>query len=149
MPCTGPAPVTDVRVVSGGLGVQPGHAGWSQGATAHGGSGATPIQGVAAVPDGNGGAAAVLRADGVDLAGLIARADPVRRRIGAWRSDPRYNLVYYQDDVTKALVTGLYQPGDFDDYAGTGRTAADGSVAPAHPHDYRPPPAPPPGVWTR
>ena len=43
-------------------------------------------------------------------------------------SDPRYNLVYYRDDVTKALVTGLYQPGDYAGYTGIGPYAADGSA---------------------
>ena len=43
-------------------------------------------------------------------------------------SDPRYNLVYYRDDVTKALVTGLYQPGGYAGYTGIGPYAADGSA---------------------
>jgi hypothetical protein len=125
-PTTGNQPVTEVRVVSGALTSSPVALAALAAPPLNGGSGATPIQGVTAVPDGNGGAAAVLRADGVDQAGLTLQLTPSGS--GAIpTSDPRYNLVYYRDDVTKALVTGLYQPDDFAGYTGVGPYPADGS----------------------
>ena len=87
----------------------------------------TAVQGVAAVPDGNNGGAAVLRADGVDQAGLTLQLKP-NGGGSVPATDPRYNLLYYRDDVTKALVTGLYQPGDYAGYTGIGPYAADGSA---------------------
>ena len=39
------------------------------------------------------------------------------------------SLVYYRDNVTNDLVTGLYQPGDYADYVAVGPYAADGSAA--------------------
>jgi hypothetical protein len=126
-PATGNQPVTEVRVVSGGLASTPVTLAAPKAPPLNGGTGATPIQGVEAVPDGNGGAAAVLRADGVDQAGLTLQLTPSGGG-SVPASDPRYNLVYYRDDVTKALVTGLYQPGDFAGYTGIGPYAADGSA---------------------
>jgi hypothetical protein len=126
-PATGQAPVTEVRVVSGGQASSPVTLAAPKAPPLNGGTGATPVQGVAAVPDGNGGAAAVLRADGVDQAGLTLQLTPSGGG-SVPATDPRYNLVYYRDDVTKALVTGLYQPGDYAGYTGIGPYAADGST---------------------
>ena len=67
------------------------------------------------------------RANGVDQAGLTLQLIPS----GGWSvdpSDPRYSLVYYRDDITKALVTGLYQPGGYAGYTAVGRYAADGTA---------------------
>jgi hypothetical protein len=126
-PATGDQPVTEVRVVSGGLASSPVTLADPKAPPLNGGTGATPVQGVGVVPDGNGGTAAVLRADGVDQAGLTLQLTPSGGG-SVPASDPRYNLVYYRDDVTKALVTGLYQPGDYAGYTGIGPYAADGSA---------------------
>jgi hypothetical protein len=125
-PDSGQAPVTEVRVVSGGLASTPVTLADPK-APPLDSTYPTAVQGVAAVPDGNGGAAAVLRADGVDQAGLTLQLTPSGGG-SVPATDPRYNLVYYRDDVTKALVTGLYQPGDYAGYTGIGPYAADGSA---------------------
>jgi hypothetical protein len=114
-PATGNAPVTEVRVESGGLASAPVMLAGLAAPPLNGGSGAVPVDGVTAVPDGADGAAALLRADGVDQAGLTVQLIPS----GGGSVDPgdaRYNLVYYRDDQTEALITGLYAPGAYDRY---------------------------------
>ena len=126
-PDSGQAPVTEVRVVSGGLASTPVTLADPK-APPLDSTYPTAVQGVAGgSPDGNGGAAAVLRADGVDEAGLTLQLKP-NGGGSVPATDPRYNLLYYRDDVTKALVTGLYQPGDYAGYTGIGPYAADGSA---------------------
>ena len=127
-PSTGQPPVTEVRVVSGGLASAPVMLADLAAPPLNGGSGATPVQGVAATPDGNGGAAALPRADGADQAGLTLQLTP-NGGGSIDPGDPRYSLVYYRTQGTNDLVTGLYQPGRYASYIAVGRYAADGSAA--------------------
>jgi hypothetical protein len=126
-PAAGTAPVTEVRVVSGGLASSPVMLADPKAPPLNGGPGATPVDGLQAVPDGDGGAAAMPLADGVDQAGLTLQLIPSGGG-SIDSSDPRYSLVYYRDDATKALVTGLYQPGAYADYVSVGHYAADGEA---------------------
>jgi hypothetical protein len=132
-PATGQAPVTEVRVVSGGVA--------SNAVTLDDSNAESPpppppplddtfptqIQGVTVTTDGGLGAAALARADGVDQAGLTLALTPSGSG-SVSKDDPRYSLAYYRDSTTHALVTGLYQPGDYAGYTGVGRYAADGSA---------------------
>ena len=125
-PATGQAPVTEVRVVSGGQASAPVTLADPQ-APRLDSQYATAVQGVAATPDGGAGAAALPRADGVDQAGLTLALKP-NGSGSVPASDPRYGLVYYRDDATHDLVTGLYQPGNYDSYTAVGPYAADGTT---------------------
>jgi hypothetical protein len=126
-PATGNQPVTEVRVVSGTLASSPVNLVGLAAPPLNGGSGAIPVDGVQAVPNSGQGAAAQPRADGVDQAGLTVQLTPSSGG-SIDPSDPRYSLVYYRDDATKALVTGLYQPGKYASYVSVGRYAADGTT---------------------
>ena len=126
-PATGNQPVTEMRVVSGTLASSPVNLVGLAAPPLNGGSGAIPVDGVQAVPNGGQGAAALPRADGVDQAGLTVQLTPSSGG-SIDPSDPRYSLVYYRDDATKALVTGLYQPGKYASYVSVGRYAPDGTT---------------------
>jgi hypothetical protein len=123
---SGSQPVTEVRVVSGdrpskpmslaGLGAPP----------VNGGSNATPLSGLSATTDTPG--AATPRANGVNQAGLTLALKPSGSGGEIDTTDPRYQLVYYRSADTHALVTGLYQPGDYGDYIAVGPWATVGGT---------------------
>ena len=96
---------------------------------ANGGADATPVDGIQATPDAAGGIAAP-RANGVDQATVTDKLIPSSGGTVP-ATDPRYNLVYYRMDGTNALVTGLYQPGDYTGYVAVGPYGADGATHPA------------------
>ena len=127
-PDTGKAPVTEVRVVSGGLASAPVTLATLAAPPVDGGDGATPVGGMMAVPDAAGGTATP-RANGVDQAGLTLKLTPKGSTGEIDPSDPRYQLVYYRVADTHALVTGLYQAGGYADYTAVGPYAAAGGVA--------------------
>jgi hypothetical protein len=130
-PATGDKPVILVRVVSGVFASRPVALAGLAAPPVSGGPGATPVQGISATPDTAGGAAP--RADGVDQAGLTLKLVPSGSGGEIDPSDPRYQLVYYRVADTHALITGLYQAGDYADYTAVGPYAADGSAArPTH-----------------
>ena len=113
----------------------------------NGGTGATPVQGVMAVPDGSGGAAAVLRADGVDQAGLTLQLMPSGGG-SVPASDPRYNLVYYRETSPRHWSPACTSPATSAATPGSGGMPP--TAVPASPAATTwPRPAPPPGVWTR
>jgi len=126
-PGTGGSPVTEVRVVSGG-----------QASTAVSLAGltappldstlATQVGAVKVTPDGSGDAVAQPRADGVDQTGLKVGLTAQGGSGTIDDNDPRYSLVYYRDQGTNDLVTGLYQPRDYASYTAVGPYAADGSA---------------------
>ena len=77
-PAKGDQPVTEVRVVSGGLASSPVTlAGLA--APPLDSANATPVQGISTTPTGAPGAAALPRADGVNQAGLTLALAPLRR----------------------------------------------------------------------
>lgn len=130
-PTSGDAPLTDVRVVSGGL---PSSAVTVASLNAAapavgGGPGAQPINsnaGLAVTPD-NPSGTAMPRADGMDQAGLTIQLKPSNGGGIIPASDPQYKLVYYRVNNTNTLVTGLYTAGDYGDYVAVGPYLADGS----------------------
>jgi len=129
-PSTGAKPLTDLRVVSGGLASQwVALAGLNQTAPPiGGGAGAQPVEqqnGVVVTPD-NPSGVAMPRADGVDQAGLTVQLDPASGSGIVPPTDPQYKLVYYRVAGPNTLVTGLYTPGDYADYVAVGPYAAAG-----------------------
>ena len=112
-------PVTEVRVMSGGLASSPVTLADPAAPPENGGTGATPIQGVSVTPTAPGGTAAP-RADGVDQATLGVVLTPASSGGIIPTSDPRYQLIYYRQPVSNDLVTGLYQPGDYSGYTAVG-----------------------------
>jgi hypothetical protein len=130
-PATGDKPVTEVRVVSGELASSPVVLAGLAAPLVNGGPGATPVGALEMTSDAAGGAAP--HADGVDQAGLTLKLKPSGSGGEIDPSDPRYQLVYYRVADTHALITGLYQAGDYADYTAVGPYAADGSAArPTH-----------------
>jgi hypothetical protein len=109
-------PLTEVRVVSGGLVSTVVHLASLPSPPVNGGDGAVPLSGINVTPAGPGGNAAP-RADGVDQASLnVAFTSP-----GVIANDDlRYQLVFYRDQATKSLITGLYTPGDYSGYVAVG-----------------------------
>ena len=132
-PASGDAPLTDVRVVSGGLPSNPVTVASLNAAApaVGGGPGAQPIasqNGLVVNPD-NPSGTATPRADGVDQAGLTVQLKPASTGGIIPASDPQYKLVYYRVNNTNTLVTGLYTAADYGDYVAVGPYAADGSTA--------------------
>ena len=130
-PTSGDAPLTDVRVVSGGLPSSVVTVTTLNAAApaVGGGPGAQPINsnaGLAVTPD-NPSGTAMPRADGVDQAGLTIQLKPSNGGGIIPASDPQYKLVYYRVSNTNTLVTGLYTAGDYGDYVAVGPYLADGS----------------------
>jgi len=113
----GATPLTDVRVVSGGLASNVVHLDSLAAPPIHGGDGAVPVSGLKVTPAQPGGTATPL-ADGVDQAPLNVTLDGSGGVIS--NDDPRYNLVYYRDSDTHALITGLYSAGGYADYVAVG-----------------------------
>ena len=121
---TGPAPMTDVRVVSGGKASSPIVL---QDLKAPPDTGYAPTSGIQSTAPG-GGANVSPWAGGVDLSTLVVELNPSGNPNGVLpRTDPRYNLVYFEDATTNAVETGLYTPGDYNDYVAAGPYSADGT----------------------
>lgn len=112
-------PVTEVRVMSGGQASSPVTLAGLTAPPVNGGTGATPIGGVSVTPTAASNIAAP-RADGVDQATLGVELKPSNSGGLIPVSDPRYQLIYYRQQDTNALVTGLYQPGGYSGYTAVG-----------------------------
>ena len=124
-PAGGTAPLTDVRVISGGVPSRDVALAGLAAPPLNGGTGATPVNGLKVTPEAPGGTA-VPRADGVDQAKLDVTLVPANGSGIIEPGDPRYRLVYYRYAGTNNLVTGLYTPGGYGDYTAVGPYAAAG-----------------------
>ena len=115
----GHQPLTDVRVMSGGLASAVVHLAGLTPPPTNGGPAAPAVQALsltsAIANPANPGVAAP-RANGVDQAPLNVALQPANGGGVIPTSDPRYQLVYYRDASSNELVTGLYTPGDYQDY---------------------------------
>jgi len=115
----GQQPLTDVRVMSGGLASAVVHLAGLTPPPTNGGPTAPAVQALsltsAIANPANPGVAAP-RANGVDQAPLNVTLQPANGGGVIPTSDPRYQLVYYRDASSNELVTGLYTPGYYQDY---------------------------------
>jgi len=112
----GQQPLTDVRVVSGGLASNVVHLADLAAPPTNGGTNATAVSSISLISATANAALAAPRADGVDQAPLNVALSPANAGGVIPTSDPRYQLVYYRDASSNELITGLYTPGDYQDY---------------------------------
>jgi hypothetical protein len=103
----GAAPLTEVRVVSGGLVSNVVHLAGLVAPPIGGGAGAVTVQGLKVTPTSGSGMATPV-ANGVDQAVLRVELIPSSGGGLVPVNDPRYQLVYYRYRGTNQLVTGLY-----------------------------------------
>ena len=129
--CTakGTAPLTDVRVLSGGVPSNMVNLSELPAPAENGGAGAVPVNGITVLPE-TANTTASPRANGVDQAPLDVTLVPVTGGGIIAPGDPRYNDVYYRYATTNVLVTGLYTPGAYGDYVAVGPYAAAGGSGP-------------------
>ncbi len=116
-PAASGKPLTDVRVLSGGLTSNVVHLADLKPPDIDGGPGATPIDSITATAAT--GENATPLADGVDQATVDLALNSNGGGVIS-NDDPRYKLVYYRDTETDNLVTGLYVPGHLFDYVAVG-----------------------------
>jgi hypothetical protein len=84
----------------------------------NGGTGATPVSSIIVTP--TTGSPAAPRANGVDQATLGVVLTPANTGGIIPANDGRYQLIYYRQQTTNDLITGLYQPGGYDNYTAVG-----------------------------
>ena len=114
----GDAPLTAVRVVSGGQFSEPVTLAGLQ-APPLDSSRQVQVGSLIVTPTDPSGKATP-RANGVDQAPLALALSP-NGNVGVIAdNDPRYGLVYYRDQGTQGLITGLYTSGEYSDYVSVG-----------------------------